>query len=118
MKQISLDKAGDTYVRLEADLLGKPLVVEAGYDCDEMGSNGEALRYSYGGGKPKERGRMQQTRDDLAKLLGVPPLLAGWTAFIDGEKLKFNKLKQVFVGHSVLGPVLCQVSVRIAMLAH
>ena len=94
MKQISLDKAGDTYVRLEADLLGKPLVVEAGYDCDEMGSNGEALRYSYGGGKPKERGRMQQTRDDLAKLLGVPPLLAGWTAFIDGEKLKFNKLKQ------------------------
>jgi len=92
-KQYSLDKQGDLYVRLEAELLGKPLLVEAGYACDEFQSSGEALSYTHGGTRV-ERGRMQETRAQLAKLLGVSPQLADWTAFIDGERLKFNRLSQ------------------------
>lgn len=93
-KQCSHEKQGDMYVRVEGELHGKPLIVESGYACDELsGSSGEGLRYSYDG-KVVERGRFQQTREDLTRLIGVPQLLAEWTAFMDGEKLKFNRLTQ------------------------
>ena len=92
-KQYSLDKAGDMYVKLEVDFLGKPLIVETGYKCKELSPTGDALRYTYEG-KEVQRGRIQQTREDLVKLIGVPSLLAEWTVFIDGENLKFNKLSQ------------------------
>jgi DNA repair exonuclease SbcCD ATPase subunit len=94
MKQYSRNKEGDCYVRIEAELLGEPLVVESGYKCQEMSPTGEALRYTYRSDKPRERGRLEQTRQDLSILLGVPELLAEWTVFVDGEKLKFNKLSQ------------------------
>jgi len=90
----SLDTNGDTYVCLEADFLGKPLKIEMGYKCKELKSSGEALQYTYDGGKPVSRGRVEQTRDDLLKLLGVPQLLARWTVFVDGDNLKFSKLSQ------------------------
>jgi len=90
----SLDTNGDTYICLEADFLGKPLKVEMGYKCKELKSSGEALQYTYGEGQPKSRGRVEQTREDLLKLLGVPQLLARWTVFVDGDNLKFNKLSQ------------------------
>lgn len=90
----SLDANGDTYVRLDADFLGKPLTIEMGYKCKELKSGGEALQYTYDGSAPKSRGRVEQTRDDLLKLLGVPQLLARWTVFVDGDDLKFNKLSQ------------------------
>lgn len=90
----SLDTNGDTYVCLEADFLGKPLKIEMGYKCKELKSSGEALQYTYGEGQPKSRGRVEQTRDDLLKLLGIPQLLARWTVFVDGDDLKFNRLSQ------------------------
>lgn len=93
LKQFSTDKTGNLYVKLEAEFLGKTLVVESGYKCKELSTSGEALRYTYDG-KLVERGLIAQTRAELSKLLGVPPLLASWTAFVDGDSIKFNKLGQ------------------------
>lgn len=93
LKQYSTDKSGNTYVRLEVELLGKPLVVESGYRCKELSTTSEALQYTYDG-KVVQRGTIQQTRDELSNLLGISPLLASWTAFIDGDSIKFNKLGQ------------------------
>jgi DNA repair exonuclease SbcCD ATPase subunit len=69
------------------------LVVESGYRCKELSTSGDALRYHYDG-KTVERGKIDQTRAELSKLLGVSPLLASWTAFIDGDSIKFNKIGQ------------------------
>lgn len=93
VKQFSTDKKGDTYVRVDALLHEKPLVVEMGYKCEEMSKTGEALRFQYDG-KTIERGLIAETRAELTRLIGVPPLLAMWTVFVDGENLKFNKLSQ------------------------
>lgn len=93
LKQFSTDKAGNLYVVLEVELRGKSLTIESGYKCKELSSTGEALRYHYDG-KTVERGKIDQTRAELSKLLGVSPLLASWTAFIDGDSIKFNKLGQ------------------------
>lgn len=93
LKSFSTDKQGDLYVKLEAILCDKPLTVEYGYKCDELSPTSEALRYHYDG-KKIERGRLDQTREELSKLIGVSPLLASWTAFIDGDSIKFNKLSQ------------------------
>ena len=93
LKQFSTDKSGDTYVKVEAELHGKPLIVESGYKCSELSASGDALRYRYDG-KTIERGKIDQTRGELSKLLGVTPLLASWTVFIDGDHIKFNKLGQ------------------------
>jgi len=93
VKQFSRDKHGDTYVRIEAALHDKPLIVELGYKCEEMSKTGEALRFHYDG-KTIERGLIAETRAELTRLIGVPPLLATWTVFVDGENLKFNKLSQ------------------------
>jgi len=93
LKQFSTDKNGNLYVKLEVELRGKTLIVESGYKCKEMSTSGEALRYTYDG-KLIERGLIAQTRAELSKLLGVSPLLASWTAFIDGDSIKFNKLGQ------------------------
>lgn len=93
LRQFSTDKAGDTYVKVEIDLHGKSLIVESGYRCKELSPTGDALRYTYDG-TTVERGRIEQTREELSKLLGVSPLLATWTVFIDGDTIKFNKLGQ------------------------
>lgn len=93
LKQFSTDKGGNLYVVVEAELHGKSLTVESGYKCKELSSTGEALRYHYDG-KTVERGKIDQTRAELTKLLGVSPLLASWTAFVDGDSIKFNKLGQ------------------------
>lgn len=93
LKQFSTDKAGNLYVVLEVELHGKPLTVESGYKCKELSATGEALRYAYDG-RTVERGLIQQTRAELSKLLGVSPLLASWTAFVDGDSIKFNRLGQ------------------------
>ena len=93
-KEFSTDEAGDTYVRIEATFLDKPLIVELGYKCKEMSMTGEALRFSYDGSKPVERGLIKETRAELTKLIGVPPMLAKWTVFVDGDNIKFNKLSQ------------------------
>lgn len=93
LKQFSTDKGGNLYVVVEAELHGKSLTVESGYKCKELSSTGEALRYHYDG-RTVERGKIDQTRAELSKLLGVSPLLASWTAFVDGDSIKFNRLGQ------------------------
>jgi DNA repair exonuclease SbcCD ATPase subunit len=93
LRQFSTHKHGDTYVRVEAMLHGKPLVVEAGYKCPELSRSGEALRFSYDG-KEVERGLIQETRAELVRLIGVTPALASWTVFVDGDSIRFNKLSQ------------------------
>lgn len=93
LKLYSTDENGDTYVRIDCEFLGKPLVVEMGYKCEELSKTSEALRYHYDG-KTIERGLVSQTRAELSRLLGVPSLLAQWAVFVDGDNLKFNKLSQ------------------------
>lgn len=93
LRQFSTDKGGDTYVKLECELHGKPLTIESGYRCKELSESGDALRYTYDG-KKVERGLIDQTRDNLSTLLGVSPLLAEWTVFVDGDSIKFNKIGQ------------------------
>ncbi len=89
----SRNKQGNTYVCLEALFLGKALKIEMGYKCKELNPRAEGLRYTYDG-KEIALGRVEQTREALNKLFGVPPLLARWTVFLDGDRLKFNDLSQ------------------------
>lgn len=84
------NERGNMYVKVGAELSGKPLVVEIGHKCKEISINGEGLRYQHGDSAPVERGKPQETRDELTSILGVTPELAAWTVFIDGDKLRFN----------------------------
>lgn len=91
--EFSTDKKGDMFVRVEADFLGKPLVVEMGYQCKELNPKGEGLRFTYDG-QTIQRGLIKQTREELVKLLRVSPLLAGWTVFVDGRRMDFTRMDQ------------------------
>lgn len=84
----------DMYVKVQATLLKKPLTVEMGFRCKELVGEGEALRFSYGENDAVQAPKMDQTRARLQKTLQVTPELANWTAFIDGDRLKFNKMSQ------------------------
>lgn len=95
LSDYSRDWAGNTYVSVKATLFGKSLHVELGYKCDEFPtSDGEGLRFTYDNQAPVERPRAAQTRIELSKLIGITPEVAMWTIFIDGERLKFNRLSQ------------------------
>jgi len=91
--------AGDTasvpnmLVKVDAELLGKPLTVEMGFKCPELSKTGEGLRFIYDG-KTTQRGHVDQTREELSKTIRVTPELAEWTVFLDGDKLKFNRMSQ------------------------
>ena len=89
----SLDEAGNTYVEVEAELGGELLRVEMGYCCKELSKTGAGLRWRLGDRPPVERGNIRDTRAELSALL-VSPLLAQWSVYLDGEKLKFNRLSQ------------------------
>lgn len=93
-KSFSRDKKGDSYVRVEAEHRGVPLIVENGYRCKELGGTGEALRYRYGSKEIVERSRIEETRDEIASIIGVTSNLADWTVFIDGRKIEFDRLSQ------------------------
>ncbi len=84
----------DMYVKVQAALLKKPLTVEMGFKCKELIGEGEALRYRYGESDSVQLPKSDQTRARLQKTLQVTPELANWTAFIDGDRLKFNKMSQ------------------------
>lgn len=94
LRKFSRDKKGDAYVKVETEHRGVPLIIETGYKCAELSKSGEALRYQYGDKKAVERSRMNETRDEIAAILGVSPLLSEWTVLVDGERLKFNQLSQ------------------------
>lgn len=89
----STDEEGDTYVRVEASLRGRELVVEQGWKCAELSPTGEGLRFHFDGATT-ERPRLEETRAELDALTGVSAELASWSVFLDGERLKFNKLSQ------------------------
>lgn len=93
MKDFSRDQQGDMYVRVEATFLDKPLIVEAGYQCEELNPKSEALRFTYDN-QLIERGHIRQTREELIRLLQVPPLLAAWTVFVDGRHMDFTQMEQ------------------------
>lgn len=83
----------DMYVRLEADLKGKPLLVESGFKCNELSKTGEGFKFTYDG-QEISRAHVDQTREELAKAIQVTPELAEWTVFLDGDKLKINRMSQ------------------------
>lgn len=84
------DEKGNMHVKVGAELTGKPFTVEIGHKCKELSQSGEGIRYQHGDSAPVERGKPQETRDELTGILGVTPDLAAWTVFIDGDKLRFN----------------------------
>lgn len=91
----SRDKKGNSYVRVEAERLGVPLIVENGYKANEFPeSSGEGLRYKFGDKPAVERSRMEETRDEIASIIGVTPVLSDWTVFIRGKKIEFSDLSQ------------------------
>lgn len=90
----SSNQKGNTYLAVEALLGGKPLLIESGYKCPEISSSGEGLRYSLDGAAAVERGHLRETRDELTTLVRMPPDLATWSVYIDGDKLKFDSLSE------------------------
>ena len=89
----STDEQGDTYVKVEAELRGRELIVEQGWKCAELSPTGEGLRFQYDG-VVTELSHIDKTRAALTALIGVSAELASWSVFLDGEQLKFNKLSQ------------------------
>ena len=95
-KECSTDERGDTYVKLEADLRGQPLIIESGYKTKEFpDSPGEALRYTYGDKVGIQRSTLDETRAEIDAMLGINSDLAEWTVFIDGKKLDFSDSKRI-----------------------
>lgn len=90
--KFSYQKAGNTYVQVKASLDGKPLSVELGYRCAELSKTGEGLRFQLGDDPPIQRAKIKDTREELDLALGMTAEVAGWTVFIDGSKLDFNRL--------------------------
>lgn len=82
------------YVQVETTLDDKPLLVEMGYKCSELSKTGEGFRFTYGDQSPIQRAHLEETRTELEGILKINPGLAEWTVFVDGDKLKFNKLSE------------------------
>lgn len=93
LKSFSTLREGDTYVCLECNLRGQELIIEIGYKCPELSKTGEALRFTYNGATT-ERSRIQETREELSRLINLAPEIAPWTIFLDGRKLDFGALPQ------------------------
>jgi len=89
----STDDKGNTYIDIQATLNSQILRVEMGYKCKELSKSGEGLRYTLGTDQV-ERGHLNETREELSRVIGVTPELAQWTVFVDGDNLKFNKLSE------------------------
>jgi DNA repair exonuclease SbcCD ATPase subunit len=93
LKSFSRDRRGDTYVSVELEHQGKPLLIETGYRCKELSATSEGLRFHWEG-QAIERSRMQETREELVALLAVKPEVAAWTVSIDGSRLNVGSLSQ------------------------
>jgi len=91
--RMSFHGKGNTYVRVDGTLDGKPLVVEAGYKCKELGGTGEGLRFTIDG-IATQRADVKDTRAELNSVLGISTQLAEWTVFMNGDKLDFSELSQ------------------------
>jgi DNA repair exonuclease SbcCD ATPase subunit len=92
--KMSFRRKGDTYVKVEGSLDGKPFTIEAGYKCKELGGTGEGLRFTVNG-VTVQRADCKDTRNELNSVLGISSELAAWTVFMNGDKLDFSELTQV-----------------------
>jgi DNA repair exonuclease SbcCD ATPase subunit len=81
------------YVGVEAELHGKPLLVELGFKHPPLSRTGEGLRFTYAG-KATEQGHITDTRAELNKALHVSPTLAPWTIFIDADKIWLSRVPE------------------------
>lgn len=99
----STNDAGNTYIKVEATIENQPLVVELGYKCKELSRTGEGLRYTVGNQTPVSFGNVQDTREELAKIVGMPPEVAAWTVHLDGDKLDFNALSESSAVNLLMG---------------
>ena len=88
----STHEKGDTLVEVNCEHKGKPLKVEMGFKCEEINPRGEGLRFTYS--TPVMRSRIEETRQDLVKILTVPSDLASWAVHLDGDTLKFGDLSE------------------------
>jgi DNA repair exonuclease SbcCD ATPase subunit len=105
-KSFSRDKKGDSYVKVEALHNGVPLIVENGFKCTELGGTGEALRYRFGDKPAVMRSKIDETRNEIASIIGVTPDLADWTVFIDGRKIEFDRLSQEDAVNLVMAAIM------------
>jgi DNA repair exonuclease SbcCD ATPase subunit len=92
----STNDKGNSLIEVEADLRGKPLVVQMGYKCKDKGlsKTGGALRFKYGEDDWISRSSPDETRKELINTLRITPELAKWTVYIDGDALRFSKMSQ------------------------
>lgn len=84
---------GDSYVLVDCLHKGKPLTIEMGFKCEELSATGEGLKFTYDGTETC-RSHIDETREDLVKVLTVPADLAAWTIHLDGDMLNFNDLSE------------------------
>lgn len=84
----------DTYARIDGLLNDEKITIEAGFKCNELSRTSEGLRFSLGDQKPISLGHVNNTKNELSTVIGIPPQLARWVTWIDGEHLHFNDLSQ------------------------
>lgn len=87
----SRHEKGNTLVQVATEVNGKPLDIDMGFKCKELSKSGEGLRFKIDG-EEIERGHVDETREELSKIVGVPKALSDWSVFLDGDNLRFNKL--------------------------
>jgi DNA repair exonuclease SbcCD ATPase subunit len=83
----------DTYVRVVAELQGRPFDIEIGYRCKELSRTGEGIRFTRAG-TAVSRPHISLTKEELAKVTGIASNLAQWTIWVDGDKIQFDELPQ------------------------
>jgi len=91
----SSDHCGNknTLIELDCEVNGKVLKIWSAYRCKDFSSTGEALRFSYDGNSV-ERGTIDETREELSKLIGAKSSVAENTVFVDGARLNFNDMSE------------------------
>jgi DNA repair exonuclease SbcCD ATPase subunit len=82
---------GKTHVTVNGTFADKPMCVELGYKHAGLSKTGEGLRFTLGD-VVTMRADVNATRRELAATLGLSSQLAGWTTFVDGDKIKFGDL--------------------------
>ena len=91
----SSDHCGNknTLIELDCEVNGKVLKIWSAYRCKDFSSTGEALRFSFDGNSV-ERGTIDETREELSKLIGAKSSVAENTVFVDGARLNFNDMSE------------------------
>ena len=93
LKDFSTRGKGNAYVCVDCLHKGRPLKVEMGFKCEELSPSGEGLKFTYDGTE-NYRSHLEETREDLVKVLTVPADLAAWTVHLDGDMLNFHDLSE------------------------